>query len=146
MSHGLSALPLAPWERDAVAAALRKAGLPSDDLQAHGRMFWRFEEKDVPVGFGGIELHGDAALLHSVVTLPPLRHRGLGGAIAAHLEDEARAHKCGALYLLTVDEAVFFARLGYEICDRANLPAAIRTSPLFAAPGMDTATVMMKRL
>jgi N-acetylglutamate synthase-like GNAT family acetyltransferase len=146
MSHGLMVQPLAPWERDAVAAALRKAGLPADDLQAHGRMFWRFEENDVPVGFGGLELHGDVALLHSVVTLPPLRHRGLGGAITAHLEDEARAHKCGALYLLTVDEAVFFAHLGYEICARDAVPAAVRASPLFTALEMGTATVMTKRL
>lgn len=146
MSHGLTSLPLAPWERDAVAAALRRAGLPADDLGAHGRLFWRYEENDGPVGFGGLELHGDAALLHAVVTLPPLRHRGRGGAIIAHLEDEARAHRCVALYLLTVDEAVFFAHLGYEIVSRDAVPAAIRTSPLFAAPGMDTATVMMKRL
>ena len=53
------------------------------------------------MGFGGLELHGTDARLHSAVTLPPLRELGMGAAIVAALEDEARAHRCRAIYLLT---------------------------------------------
>ena len=92
-SH-LVAMPLAAWERDGLAAALQGAGLPTDDLAEPGRLFWRFETAETePVGFGGLEiLHGDA-LLRSIVTLPPLRKRGIGAAIVASLEEEARQHR-----------------------------------------------------
>ena len=68
----LQRAPLAVWEREGLKAALVKAGLPADDVGDPALLFWRFETfEDVPVGFGGLELHGDDALLHSVVTLPP---------------------------------------------------------------------------
>jgi GNAT superfamily N-acetyltransferase len=92
MRRRLLALPLAPWERDGLKAALVKAGLPAEHVGDPRLLFWRFEtHEDVPVGFGGLELHGTDARLHSVVTLPPLRELGMGAAIVAALEDEARA-------------------------------------------------------
>ncbi len=75
----LQATPLAVWERDGVEAALVRAGLPADDLGDPDVLLWRFETyEDVPVGFGGLEIDGDDALLRSVVTLPPLRQVGMG--------------------------------------------------------------------
>ena len=108
MKRRLLALPLAVWEREGLKSALVKAGLPADDVCDPHLLFWRFEShEDVPVGFGGLEVHGDEALLHSVVTLPPLRELGMGAAIVAALEDEARAHRCRAIYLLTESERDF---------------------------------------
>ena len=76
----LFALPLATWERDGIKAALARAGLPADDVETDGPLFWRFERDDVPVGFAGIEVHGSDAVLRSLLTLPPLRQQGIGGA------------------------------------------------------------------
>jgi N-acetylglutamate synthase-like GNAT family acetyltransferase len=121
MTRRLLALPLAAWERDGLKAALVKAGLPADDVGDPRLLFWRFEShEDVPVGFGGLAVHGDDALLHSVVTLPPLRELGMGAAIVAALEDEARAHRCRAIYLRTERERDFFAGLGYAPCAQAT--------------------------
>jgi N-acetylglutamate synthase-like GNAT family acetyltransferase len=108
-------------------------------------LFWRFETyEDVPVGFGGLELHGDDALLRSVVTLPPLRQIGMGGAIVSALEAEARANSCRTIYLLTTSDRKFFAKLGYVPCARADLPQPIRDGEQFAAlPG---AAAMVKRI
>ena len=142
----LTAIPLANWERDGLAAALRKSGLPADDVAAADRLFWRFETADTPVGFGGLELHEDDALLRSVVTLPPLRNRGFGGAIVAALEIEATVLKCRSVWLLTTSAAPLFERLGYAACDRAVVPAAIRGTQQFAALCPASATVMVKRL
>jgi N-acetylglutamate synthase-like GNAT family acetyltransferase len=142
----LFALPLAPWERDGLKAALKKSGLPASDIEAPDRLFWRFERNDMPVGFGGLEIHGEAALLRSLVTLPPLRSRGFGGAIAAALEVEAKARGCRAVYLLTTDEASFFAGLGYLPCSRRDVPAAIRATEQFTSLCPESATVMVKRL
>ena len=115
----LMAHPLRAGERTALAAALAKAKLPTEDIEAPGRLFWRFETRDeVPVGFGGLEIHGEDALLRSLVTLPPVRSRGVGTAMVAALEFEARLHGCRSLWLITTTAADFFARLGYARCER----------------------------
>ena len=143
----VTAFPLATWEREGIKAALRKAGLPADDVEAPDRLFWRFETADlVPVGFGGLEIHGKDALLRSVVTLPPIRGQGLGAAIVAVLEVEARVLGCRAVWLLTTTAADYFADLGYAACERADVPPSIRESRQFAALCPASATVMTKRL
>jgi N-acetylglutamate synthase-like GNAT family acetyltransferase len=146
MKRRLLALPLAVWEREGLKSALVKAGLPADDVGDPHQLSWRFEShEDVPVGFGGLEVHGDEALLHSVVTLPPLRELGMGAAIVATLEDEARAHRCRAIYLLTESERDFFARLGYAACAPGDVPDAVRSSGRFKRL-WDSAAMMVKHV
>jgi N-acetylglutamate synthase-like GNAT family acetyltransferase len=137
-------LPLAIWERDGLAAALAKAGLPADDLETSTAMFWRFENDDVPVGFGGLEIFGDQALLRSVVTLPPVRHHGIGTAIVKLLEAEARIRGCRAVWLATDKAGDFFRQRGYRACEREEAPQPIREAPPFVHPA--AAPAMMKRL
>src|SRR5262249_48217882 len=97
----LVAIPLAPWEREGVKAALVKAKLPADDVGEARVLIWRFEAiEGTPVGFGGLEIFGRDALLRSLVTLPPLRQVGMGAAMVAILETEARALKCRTVYLM----------------------------------------------
>ena len=140
----LVAFPLAARERDGLAAALAKVGLPADDVSEPGRLFWRFAQDDVPVGFGGLEIHGNAALLRSVVTLPSLRRRGIGRAIVAALEAEVPRQSCRGVFLVTTDPE-FFARLGYAKTSRGKVPKAIQATPHFAA--LDALeTIMVKRL
>jgi N-acetylglutamate synthase-like GNAT family acetyltransferase len=147
MAEPLIALPLAVWERDGLKAALTRAGLPADDILTPGLQFWRFStQDDVPAGFGGIEVHGADALMRSVVTLPPLRARGIGQAIVRALEAEAVVMKCRAVWLLTTTAREFFERLGYAAVDRADVPGAIRATAQFSSLCPDSATVMVKRL
>ena len=147
MTPSLIALPLAVWERDGLKAALTKAGLPADDILTPGLQFWRFStQDDVPAGFGGIEVHGADALMRSVVTLPPLRGRGVGQGIVRALEAEAIVMKCGAVWLLTTTAREFFGKLGYAAVDRADVPGAIRATAQFSSLCPDSATVMVRRL
>ena len=147
MSRRLIATPLAAWEREGVKAALVKAALPADDVDDPRVLLWRFETLDaIPVGFGGLEVFGSDALLRSLVTLPPLRQTGMGAAMVAVLEIEARALKCRAIYLLTTSDTNFFARLGYAACARDDVPAEVRASRQFAALCPPTATAMVKRI
>jgi amino-acid N-acetyltransferase len=141
----LFAQPLATWERGGLRAALVRAGLPVDDVEQEGPLFWRFERDDVPVGFAGIEVHGTDALLRSLVTLPPVRLRGVGGAIIAKMETEALARGATVVYLLTLDGAAFFAKHGYVACGRDRVPAAIAATAPFAGAAAD-ATVMAKQI
>jgi N-acetylglutamate synthase-like GNAT family acetyltransferase len=145
MAPRLRATPLASFERDGLKAALANFGLPVD-ADAPAALFWRYETaSDVPVGFGGLEVHGTSAILCAVVTLPPLRRTGFGRAIVTALEAEAQLHRVRAIYLATVTEKAFFTRLGYVVCRPSALPAAVRTSTQFAALPRERATVMIKR-
>jgi N-acetylglutamate synthase-like GNAT family acetyltransferase len=135
------------WERDGLRAALIRTGLPAADVGEAGLLFWRFETlNDVPVGFGGLEIHGSDALLRSLVILPPLRDIGLGRAIVEVLETEAAARQCQTVYLLTTAQAEFFSRLGYAPCARGEVPEAIRASREFASLCPADAAVMVKRM
>jgi N-acetylglutamate synthase-like GNAT family acetyltransferase len=140
------ALPLATWERDGLKAALARAGLPADDVEQDGPLFWRFERDDVPVGFAGIEVHGTDALLRSLITLPPLRQQGIGGAMIDKMEVEARARGASAIYLLTNDAVSFFTKRGYAPCGRNRVPAAIAATAQFARLCPASATVMVKQV
>src|SRR5215831_8849230 len=104
----LMAHPLRAGERAALKAVLAKSNLPTADIEVPGHLFWRFETRDeVPVGFAGLEVHGEDALLRSLVTLPPVRGRGFGSAMVAALEFEARLHGCRGLWLITTVAADF---------------------------------------
>ena len=142
----LFAQPLATWERDGVKAVLARAGLPADDVGDDGPLFWRFERDDVPVGFAGIEVHGTDAVLRSLVTLPPVRQQGIGGAMIDKMEVEARARGANAIYLLTRDFVTFFARLGYAPCGRERLPPKIAAAGPFAQGRLADATAMVKQV
>ena len=147
MSRRLIATPLATWEREGVKAALVKAALPADDVEDPRVLLWRFERVEgIPAGFGGLEVFGSDALLRSLVTLPPLRQTGMGAAMVAVLEIEARALKCHAIYLLTGSDTNFFARLGYAACAHEDVPAEVRGSRQFAALCPPTAKAMVKRI
>src|SRR6266478_6269260 len=125
--RGLLATSLAAWERDGLKAALVKAGLPADDVGDARVLFWRFETTDIPVGFGGLEIHGSDALLRSLVTLPPLRQIGMGAAMVAVLETEARALKCRAIYLLTASAAIYSLPLRDALPSRSRFAGSTRT-------------------
>jgi amino-acid N-acetyltransferase len=140
----LFALPLAAWERDGLKAALARAGLVADDVDDAALHFWRFELGDMPVGFAGLEVVGDLGLLRSVVTLPPLRRKGVGRAMVEVIETEATARSLRALYLLTLDQTAFFAALGYTPCPRDMVPEGIKATAQFAALCPQTAVVMRK--
>ena len=137
-------LPLAVWEREGLAAALAKAGLAAADVKSDGPLFWRFENDDVPVGFGGLEIFGDQALLRSVLTLPPVRNRGIGSNIVASLELEARVRGCRVVWLMTEKAADFFARLGYRVREQDEIPNTIRDASPFTSAG--AALCMAKRM
>src|SRR3981189_3262465 len=124
------AQPLADWEREGLKASLARVGLPVDDVDDPDLLFWRFENDDVPAGFAGIEIFGQDALLRSLVTLPPVRRRGIGSAMVAKMEIEARARGARAIYLLTGDAVPFFAPCAYGLaCSRHSIPAIAATPP-----------------
>ena len=66
-----------------LVSALACAGLPADDLSEDGRHFFRFTNNGITVAFGGYELHGEHALLRSIVVLPDGREFTVNGRITS---------------------------------------------------------------
>ena len=108
------------------------------------RLFWRFEIDDLtPVGFGGLEIHGEHGILRSVVTLPPVRGKGIGAQMVAMLELEARGRGCRVLWLITANGVQYFGSFGYSPCDRASVPEALQATQQF--DGAPAGAIVMRK-
>lgn len=129
-----------------VERLLEGNGLPAADVRAAPARFYVGYGDGTPVGVGGVERHGHDGLLRSVVVEPSARGDGVGTALCAALEAEARAAGIEALYLLTTTAAGFFDRQGYREVDRAEAPAAVRATAQFAELCPASATCMHKSL
>ena len=141
---GLRVTCLAPGELDDLAGALAAAKLPTADLAEPGRAFVRFD--DDAAGFGGIEGEGSDRLLRSLVVLADRRGAGIGGAMLALLEGEARRLGAERLHLLTNTAAPFFRVNGYAEADRAAAPPTVAASREFTALCPASATYLVKAL
>jgi amino-acid N-acetyltransferase len=129
-----------------LAKALVEANLPIADIAEPGRRFFRVSHTDTTIGFAGIEGDGPDQLLRSFVIVAEHRRVGLGSAMLALIEQEARAGAVMRLHLLTTSAAPFFAKHGYAPADRAAAPAAIAKSREFAGICPASAAYLIKPL
>ena len=119
---------------DAVAALLAAAALPTGGVAAQFPTDYVVAVRaGAVIGAAGLERHGDAGVLRSVVVAPAVRGQGLGQALSADRVAAARAHGLAAVYLLTTTAADFYLRLGFAPCARAAVPAAVAASIEFAS-------------
>lgn len=137
---------IAPSEREALRTVLNAEGLPTVDLDAPGRTFFRWDRPDGMAGYGGLEIYGVEALLRSVVVLPTARGLGLGREIAHDLIAHARSSGIERLWLLTTTAADFFSRVGFQKTDRSSAPPAIAATTEFASLCPATAVFMTLKL
>jgi amino-acid N-acetyltransferase len=138
--------PATPTDLDRVERLLAANDLPTADVRADAPRFYVAWADGDPVGVGGLELHGDAGLLRSVVVADPHRGRGYGTAICAKLEACAEQADVETLYLLTTTATDFFREHGYVVVDRAAAPERLRTSRQFADLCPESATCMRKSM
>lgn len=135
-----------PSQHD-VRRLLSAARLPTDDLTpGHLEHFFACGAQDAPQGVGGIELHGDDALLRSLAVDERARGRGCARAIVAALEAHARKQGARRIYLLTTTAPRFFEGLGYRVVARETAPERVRATPEFAALCPASAVCMAKAL
>ena len=129
-----------------VETILAENGLPSQDVRSKAECFYVGYAGDEPVGVGGVEIHGTAGLLRSVVVEQSARGNGFGTAICKALETAARANGVQTLYLLTTTASEFFATRGYVEIARTDAPLTIRQTTEFDDLCPATATCMRKSL
>ena len=122
------ARPVEPDDLAQLSAALRGASLPTDDLNdPHLRLF-AYELRGLVVGYGGLELYGENALLRSIVVAPTFRGQGMGRKIVNALVAHAKGQGVRNVYLLTTNTRDFFAQLGFVQVDRGAAPATVGLS------------------
>ena len=141
----LTITPLESSELAGLAQALNTAGLPNSDLVDPDRMFFRFDA-DSLIGYGGLEGQGTDRLLRSIVILGDHRGYGLGQALVATLEQQARDLGICRLHLLTTTAAPFFRALGYIDAVRDAAPPAVAASREFISLCPASASYLAKAL
>ncbi len=130
-----------------IRALLAAAGLPGEDLApAHLDSFWVGHDAAGLLAVVGLEPRGRAALVRSLAVRADGRGQGIGAALLAHAEAQARAMGVEALYLLTTTAERFFATRGYAGTERDAAPPEIRATAEFAVLCPASAVCMSKRL
>jgi amino-acid N-acetyltransferase len=133
--------------RSAAVALLEAASLPIADItDAHMHDFFYCGSASAPTGLVGLELHGEDALLRSLVVLPDRRSHGLGAALVEHAERHAKSRGARSIFLLTTTAEGFFERHGYRSIGREAAPAAIRHTREFADICPASSAFMFKTL
>lgn len=133
-------------QSQAVEALLSENHLPASDLQESDiRLFGCWEDNGLR-GVVGLEMHGQAALLRSLVVPAGERGRGLGAALVSHAERFAAQHGVDTIYLLTTTAAAFFERHGYGHAPRQNAPATIAATRQFSHLCPSSSAFMTKSL
>lgn len=105
----------------AVLALLGEATLPTEGVTEHFDSFFVAEDGGRIVASVGLEIHGDAVLLRSLVVAARARGAGLGAAMVRRALGEAGRHP-GGVYALTTTAATYLSRLGFERVPRSVLP------------------------
>lgn len=130
----------------ALKALLEGAGLPTDDLEDAGRMFFLASVGGSVYGSGGFETAGGDVLLRSIAVDPDHRGQGFGKAIILDILERARLGGSVRAFLLTTSAAPFFESLGFAPIDRAAAPAAILRTRQAASICPVSAVLMAKDL
>lgn len=133
-----------PEDLDAALELLRRAGLPERGVVESFNHYLVVRDAGRLVGLCGLETHGHAALLRSVVVDPQYRGEGVGAALVEGALDLALKVEARELYLLTTTARDFFARAGFVDCPRAEAPEPIRQSWEFRT-GCPAGSSFMKR-
>jgi amino-acid N-acetyltransferase len=127
---------------DEVRTLLKAMNLPADDIGDPAQTFIIARVGDRIVGSVGLEQCGRDALLRSLAVDPAWRRGGVGTELHARAVAESKRRGVGALFLLTTTAAPFFARLGYDVVDRATVPEAVAATSEFRTACPASATCM----
>ncbi|WP_415927178.1 arsenic resistance N-acetyltransferase ArsN2 [Burkholderia theae] len=98
------------------------------------------------VACGGLEYHGDFALLRSIAVAPQARSGGLGKTIVSWLLSQCETHAVQSVVLRTTTAEGYFTNLGFERVAREQAPRPLLASSQFQGVCPGSATAMLKVL
>ena len=115
-----------------VSKVLEKEALCYDDLnQFNGEIVEVYDEIGDLNGFYGLEICHEDVILRSVVILQSFRKKGLGHKIVDHAIQNATRKNLKTMYLLTTTAENFFAKIGFEVTDRSQVPSSVAATNEF---------------
>lgn len=140
----VSIRPARPADLKEIGELLERADLPTAGVADHLPGFVVAEAEGHLVGLAGLEVHGDDALLRSVVVEPAFRGRGLGARLTERVLDAARTAEIGRVYLLTTTAEDYFPRHGFQRIRREDASPGVKRSVEFreACPASAVAMVL----
>jgi amino-acid N-acetyltransferase len=130
---------------DVVEALLEREHLPLAGLRDHVEHTFVARAGNRIVGCAALEMYDDGGLLRSVAVDAEYRGTGLGSDLTRTALSLARRGGVPAVYLLTTTAERFFPRFGFEVVDRADVPATVRASAEFSYACPASALIMRKR-
>lgn len=134
-----------PADGAAIAALLRAAELPHEDVAPHLANFVVARAaRGTVVGAVGAERRGEAALLGSLVVAPERRGAGLGGRLVDELDKRAGVWGVKTWWLLTTSAERFFAARGFRVTERSEAPEEIRRTGQFSGGCCGSAVCMTR--
>jgi N-acetylglutamate synthase-like GNAT family acetyltransferase len=130
----------------ALRAVFAASGLPVDDLEDTGRMFFMASDGQGKVLGFGLEPAGKDVLLRSIVVDAKYRGVGIGKVIADRLLERAMHSGANRAYLLTTTADAFFESCGFVRTERDDAPRTILDSRQAASICPASAVLMVKDL
>lgn len=127
---------------EAFRKLLKSSNLPADDLDYQKDLLVGYYEGDDLVGTGGLEIHGNYALLRSLSVKLGIRGKSVGTTITEFLLAEAKMRKLKAIYLLTETARDFFKKKGFSDVARDAVPEEVKASSEFSHVCPTSAAVM----
>ncbi|MCU7922029.1 MAG: GNAT family N-acetyltransferase [Candidatus Thiodiazotropha sp. (ex Dulcina madagascariensis)] len=95
---------------------------------------------------GGLEICGAVGLVCSIVVDPAYRGGGVAKDIFRLIEVRAFSLGINGLYLLTASATGYFARLGFTIQERSEVPAPVMETKQFKELCPSSARVMFREV
>src|SRR5574341_794822 len=117
-----------PEDIPTIEKLLADEWLPPMQIAEFLPTFWVLDDGESVVGAAGLETHGEAGVLRSVVIAPELRGTGQGELLVQTALAEARQQRLRRVYLFTMSAMPFFARYGFRPCAMEDFEPPVRES------------------
>ena len=127
----ITVTPALPGEVDAILDLVRTVQLPPEGITETMAYFWVAREGERIVGTVGLEVYDDLAFLRSLAVTPSRQHSGLGRALTETALAYLTTRQFRAVYLLSTTAEAFFARHGFHLLARHEVPASVQRSVEF---------------
>lgn len=125
---------------------LKECQLPTDDVIAHLKNFLVFEHNRKLFGCVGLNLYKKCCLLRSLAVTSVERSKGYGFKLVNEALHLASRKSSKTVYLLTIDRADFFRRIGFERIKRDKVDIDIQKSHQFTSVCCQSAVCMAKSI
>lgn len=136
-----------PTDLPSVQNLLTENKLPIGGIEDQFETFIvAFTDDSKLIGCAGLEKYDNYGLIRSVVVQSAFQHKFLGSKLVEQVEQLAKKHTISQIYLLTETAKDFFAKKGYTVISRNDVPKHIQESYEYSTACKVSAVVMKKDL